>query len=80
MLIFEVDFLRRLVEFSRVGGQRLFGLILTFDFKNGKSLTTLIISQNVSRSASSVFLKVFCLTLFPDRRPPRTFTSFKSFY
>jgi len=43
----------------------------------------LIISQNVSRSSSGVFLKVFCFTLFQDRSPPsnfpglpRTFTIF----
>ncbi len=33
----------------------------------------LIISQKVSRSSPGVFLKVFWLTLFPDRSPPPDF-------
>ena len=33
----------------------------------------LIISQNVSRSSTGVFLKVFWLTLFPDLSPPPDF-------
>ncbi len=36
----------------------------------------LIISQNISKSSSGVFLKVFWLTLFPDRSPPRTSLDF----
>ena len=36
----------------------------------------LTISQNVSKSSSGVFLKVFWLTLFPDRSPPRTSLDF----
>jgi len=38
----------------------------------------------VSRSSSDMFLKVFWLTLFPDRGPPLNFTglrrTFTSFY
>ena len=36
----------------------------------------LIISLNVSRSSSGVFLKVFWITLFSDRSPPRTSLDF----
>ena len=39
-------------------------------------LKWLILSQNVSRSFSGVFLKVSWLTLFPDQSPPRTSPEF----